>query len=124
MKWLIGVYVSFLGVIIFLASQEQYQPLFRTIKTVPYSDKLGHFLLMGLLAFIVNLALSGAVVKVGRFYLLKGSLIVSLVVTLEEISQLFVQHRTFDLLDLAFDFLGIFCLGRLAYYLTRRSQNA
>jgi hypothetical protein len=35
-------------------------------------------------------------------------------VTLEEISQLLVETRAFDLMDLFADYLGIFVFGRLA----------
>jgi VanZ family protein len=35
-------------------------------------------------------------------------------VTLEEVSQLLVETRTFELIDLVADYLGIFVFGRLA----------
>ncbi len=50
-----------------------------------------------------------------------GSLIVALVVMLEEFSQLFIRYRSFDLTDLLFDYAGIFHFGQLACYLTNRS---
>ena len=59
-------------------------------------------------------------VKIWKLNLLVGSLIVALVVTLEEFSQLFIQYRSFDLTDLLFDYAGIFLFGQLAYYLTKR----
>ena len=48
MKWLTGIYLFILGVIVFLADQKQYQPLFRRVREMPYGDKLGHLILMGL----------------------------------------------------------------------------
>lgn len=121
--WLVGVYVLFLGLIVFLADQKQYQPLFRFIRKTPYGDKLGHFVLMGLFSFIVNLALRCKKVRWWKLNLLAGSLIVALLVTLEEFSQLFIKHRTFDLKDLAFDYAGIFLFGQLAYWISRKWEK-
>lgn len=120
MKWLTGIYLLFLGVIVFLADQKQYQPLFRRIREMPYGDKLGHLILMGLFSFLLNMALGCRTWRVWRIKLLRGSLIVALLVTAEEFSQLFFRTRTFDLIDLVFDYVGIFSFGLLAYFLTRR----
>lgn len=38
----------------------------------------------------------------------------AILVTIEEISQLFIRGRTFDWTDLIADFLGIFIMGELA----------
>jgi polysaccharide biosynthesis protein VpsQ len=120
MKWLTGIYFILLGVIVFMADQEKYQPLFRRVREMPYGDKLGHLILMGLFSFLLNMALQCRIVRVWKMELLKGSLLVALVVTLEEFSQLFIRYRTFDPGDLIFDYAGIFSFGLLAYLLTRR----
>jgi VanZ family protein len=119
LKWLAIVYTLFLVMLVFLVDQKQYQFLFRFVRQTPGGDKAGHLLLMGLFAFLVNLALSCRRIKIGRLNLLLGSLIVMLLVTLEEFSQRFVRYRTFDLVDLAFDYTGIFLFGLLASYLTK-----
>ena len=62
--------------------------------------------------------------RIGRLELLRGSLLVALLVTLEEFSQLFFRTRTFDAVDLIFDYLGIFSFGLLAYFLTKRRRLA
>jgi VanZ family protein len=120
MKWLTGLYLVFLGVIVFLADQKKYQPLFRRIREMPYGDKLGHLILMGLFSFLLNMALQCRTWRVWKLELLRGSLIVALIVTAEEFSQLFIRYRTFDLGDLLFDYIGIFSFGLFAYFLTRR----
>lgn len=120
MKWLTGIYLIILGVIVFLANQKKYQPFFRRIKDLPYGDKLGHLILMGLFSLLLNMALKCRTVRIWKIELLKGSLIVALIVTLEEFSQLFLRYRTFDMGDLLFDYIGIFSFGWLAYLLTRR----
>jgi polysaccharide biosynthesis protein VpsQ len=120
MKWLTGLYFLLLGVIVFLADQQKYQPLFRRVRELPYGDKLGHLILMGLFSFLLNMALECRTLRVWKVEPLKGSLIVALVVTLEEFSQIFIRYRTFDAGDLLFDYVGIFCFGLLARLLTRR----
>jgi polysaccharide biosynthesis protein VpsQ len=119
LKWLAILYTLFLALLVFLVDQKQYQFLFRIVRRTPYGDKAGHFLLMGLFSLLVNLALSCRKIKVGTLYLLLGSIIVALVVTLEEFSQIYVRYRSFDPVDLLFDYAGILLFGLLANYLTR-----
>ena len=119
-KILVGIYVVVLAVIIFLANRRDTAHLFRFIRELPFGDKIGHLVLMGFLSFLVNLALSAKVVKIWRFNVLLGSIIVFAVVLVEEISQRFVKTRTFDLVDLLFDFIGIFIFGELARWLVKR----
>ena len=121
MKWLAGVYVLILVMLVFLADQKAYQFLFRPVRNLPYGDKAGHFILMGLFSLILNLALSCRTVKVWKLNLLSGSLIVAIVVTLEEFSQLFIRYRSFDPVDLWCDYAGIFLFGQLACWMWRWS---
>ena len=119
LKWLAIVYALFLALLVFLADHKQYRFLFRFVRQTPYADKVGHFVLMGLFSFLVNLALSSKRIRIGPLKVLLGSLLVALVVTLEEVSQIFLRYRSFDLVDLAFDYAGILLFGLLASYLTR-----
>ena len=124
LKWLAVIYVLFLVLLVFLADQKQYQFLFRFVRQTPYGDKVGHFVLMGLFSLILNLALSCGKIRLGAFSLLAGSMVVAVIVTLEELSQIFVRYRTFDLVDLIFDYTGIFLFGQLALYLTKTRMRA
>jgi hypothetical protein len=119
-KWLTGLYALLLALIVFLADRKDSQFLFKPIRNMPYGDKAGHLILMGLFSLILNTALSCKTVKVWKLNLLTGSLIVALVVTLEEFSQLFIRYRSFDPVDLFFDYTGIFLFGQLAYLMKRR----
>ena len=119
LKWLAIVYALFLAFLVFLAGQRRYQFLFRAVRQTPYGDKVGHFLLMGLFSLLVNLALSCRKIRMGRLSALVGSVIVALVVTVEEFSQIFVRYRRFDPADLLFDYAGIFLFGILASHLTK-----
>ncbi|MCB0019559.1 MAG: VanZ family protein [Anaerolineales bacterium] len=96
---------------------------FRAFYNVPGGDKLGHFLLIGTLAFLVNASLGARRVRLGPLQPLLGSLLVTLVVTAEEFSQIFLAHRSFDLMDLTADFVGILILGRLAAHLIRKESE-
>ena len=93
--------------------------VFTFLKYIPGGDKTGHFFLIGLLSFFVNLSTGAKTTRLKSLTVLKGSLIVSALVTLEEVTQLFLKHRGFDLMDLFFDAAGIFVFGRLAKWLTR-----
>jgi VanZ family protein len=120
MKIFLVVYILILAFIIFLADRKGTRYMLRFVGNIPYGDKLGHFLLMGGFSFLLNMVLNARVVGIGKFRYLLGSVIVLIVVTLEEISQIFVAGRTFDWSDLVFDFTGIFLLGELARFICRR----
>jgi VanZ family protein len=120
MKILLVVYIFILAGIIFLADRRGTRYMLRFVGNIPYGDKLGHFLLMGGFAFLLNLVLDARTFSLWKIRYLLGSVIVLVVVTIEEISQIFVSGRTFDWSDLVFDFLGIFIFGELARFICRR----
>ena len=81
---------------------------------LPYGDKIGHFFLMGFLAFLLNICLKNRKVSVVTMDILLGSLIVGIFVTLEEFSQSFFPVRTASIIDLAASYLGILIIGNLS----------
>lgn len=113
-KGVTALYVLLLVVIVYLADHRQYYGVFAVIRAVPGGDKIGHFLLMGVFSYLVNLSLRCRTVTVLSRRMLLGSAVVFLAVTLEEFSQIFLRHRTFDLIDLLFDCAGIWLFGRVA----------
>lgn len=117
------MYLGVIALIIFLADRGDSQFIFSWIRSIPGGDKIGHFILIGGLAFVANFCLSCRSLKIGQRHFLLGSFIVVLLASLEEFSQLFIRYRTFDLLDLAFDFLGIWLLGRLARRVERTNPS-
>ena len=120
MKIFLIVYIFVLAFIIFLADRRGTRYLLNFVGNIPYGDKLGHFLLMGGFSFLLNMVLDAREFRLWKFRYLLGSVIVLTIVTLEEISQMFVGGRTFDWSDLLFDFLGIFLFGELARIICRR----
>lgn len=110
-KWAASAFILFIIYVIYLANSGADQHIFFVfIRWLPYGDKFGHLGLIGMLALLVNLAMGLRVFRgwyFGRTPILLGTIIISILVILEEFSQLFLINRTFDLGDLAFDFIGI-----------------
>lgn len=79
---------------------------------IPYDDKIAHFFLAGALSFLVNLNLSLSQVSIGKVKVLKGSLILFVLITIEECSQSLFPARSFSLSDLFSNYAGILCFGR------------
>lgn len=118
-KILTVVYILILTGIIVLADLNGTR-FFAFLRYIPYGDKVGHFCLMGMFAFLLNLALKAKTVRVWRVEYLLGSLIVAAIVTIEEFSQIYISGRTFDWDDLFFDFAGIIVFGEIARIVCRK----
>lgn len=128
MKFLLAAFMAFLIWIIYQINTGSQMLLIRMADIVPMGDKVGHFFVMGFLAYLVNIVMKCKLVRVGPVDLLMGSLIVFTFVFAEEVSQLFIRGRTFSLLDLGSDILGIWTFGWLAIktypYFQRRETRA
>lgn len=115
-----------IAAIVVLADTANLGPVLHLVARVPYGDKAAHFALMGVLALVISLALGGpATRRTPTRASLLGGVGVFVVVLGEELSQIFVETRTFDLLDLTADALGI-ALGAYAAWrpLSRSSRDA
>jgi len=120
----------FIVVLVILADTRHLGFLYR-IYDFPYGDKVGHFLLFGLLSLVVNLSVLGsgspssASVQSNTDTIrtvIKTCLILALFVGLEEFSQRWFPSRTSDLFDLSASYLGIAFFALLAFKIkTRRS---
>ncbi len=122
-KWLTGVFILVLILIVVIANLGLGSTYFPFIYSIPGLDKIGHLFLMGVLSFLVNFLLKAKKVQILSFSFLIGSLVVILVVALEELSQLFLIYRAFSWLDLVFDLGGIFLGGQLAAWLKKRQTE-
>lgn len=114
------IYIFVLAGIIVLADLRGTQYLLNFVGNLPLGDKIGHFCLMGMFSLLVNLALNAKTFRFWKFNYLLGSLIVLMIVTAEEFSQMFISGRTFDLSDLFFDYAGILTFGEIARNTCRR----
>lgn len=122
MRWLAVIYSLIIIFIIVVADSGQYHFIFQFIQQIPFGDKFGHFILIGLLALVINLALQGRKIQVFNYSLLQGSVIIAILVMLEELSQFFIKNRTFDLGDLLFDFIGIVVFSYVTMYVLRNKK--
>jgi len=84
-------------------------------RAVPLGDKIGHFSLFGIMALLLNMTIKFRQIKIyiRRFHL--GSIIVFVFAVMEEFTQLALSTRTFDLIDMVFDLLGIGILSSVAF---------
>lgn len=116
------VYLTFLTTLVVLANNSWADWLFKFSGEFFYADKVGHFFLMGILSFLVNSAFKCKEISIGSFKLLLGSLIVAILVISEEVSQVLVESRNADLIDMLFDVFGIYLFGLLATYIQKRHK--
>lgn len=82
---------------------------------VPFGDKIGHFILFGTLALLLNMACGFRQIPIHkrRFHL--GSVLVLTFAVIEEFTQLAFSTRTFDPFDMLFDLFGIGVLSSVAF---------
>lgn len=119
-KIITTIYFLLLVGIVILANNGGTRALISFGNGIPFFDKIAHFLLSGLLSFLVNLVAKAKTAKLWKIRYLLGSIIVLTVVTLEELSQLFLVGRTFDSGDILSSFLGIFIFGETAKLIYQR----
>ena len=93
------------------------------VNALPGGDKAGHFLAMGGLCLLVTLSLAPRRLRLGRRSLPLGPVVVAALVTLEEVSQIWIDSRGFDLLDLTADYLGVLLGGWVALKVVRRGST-
>jgi hypothetical protein len=93
--------------------------------SVPFGDKIGHFLLFGILALLLNMALGFKQLSIAsrRFHL--GSILVLVFAICEEFTQLAFETRTFDIVDILFDLFGIGLLSSISFrrYIVEKFQS-
>ena len=117
------IFIGLLTAIVIAADKGALPGFVRSLYGFPGGDKVGHFLLMGALSWLINLSLEARPTRLLSRDILLGSVFVFMMVTLEEVSQLWFSTRTFSLLDLGFSYAGILCGGRLALIAPRRKQT-
>jgi len=107
MKWLTFFFTLFIILIIILADLGELGFL-KLLNQIPFADKVGHFVLYGILTLLLDLTFTRALPLPSRkLVVLRIALILGLLIGLEEYSQQFFAKRTFDLVDLTFSYLGV-----------------
>lgn len=91
------------------------------VNRIPFGDRIGHFVLYGILTLLIDLALFRTPHGLNpNLLVLRVALILVLVIGLEELSQQFFSNRSFDLLDLAFSYLGVIVFSWVAIKIAGR----
>ncbi|MCJ7434375.1 MAG: VanZ family protein [Anaerolineales bacterium] len=118
MKWLTIVFFAFIMLVIVLANADQLRFL-GVVYHFPNGDKAGHFILFGILTFLLDLTFFQALPHADRkrVSVIIG-LILALLIALEEFSQKFIPARTFSLFDLFASYVGVIFFSWLALKIT------
>ena len=113
-KWAAILFALFIVLIIILADSGRLGIL-AALNQIPFGDKAGHFILYGILALLINLSLFRSFPLHNQLgIVVLSGLILVLLIGVEEYSQQFFARRTFDLVDLAFSYLGVIFFSWLA----------
>ncbi len=107
------LFFTFIGYIIYSANTGREILFFQIIEYIPMGDKLAHIILIGILAYLLNIMLGAKTFKVNGRQILLGSFIVFGLMTVEEFSQMYIPTRNFDWVDLAANYLGIGIAGQI-----------
>ncbi|MBN9691625.1 MAG: VanZ family protein [Verrucomicrobia bacterium] len=110
LRWLLptltlGFIVVFLGIIL-IANRGEGDRWWAFLKSIPAGDKLGHVGLVGLLSLLTNLTFPGTHPRLPR-WLTRTTFILLVLLTLEELAQAFLPHRTCDFGDWVADLIGL-----------------
>jgi len=101
------LFFAFIGYIMYAANTGRDLLFFQLLEYIPMGDKLAHIVLIGTLAFLLNLMLRGKKFTVNGVQILLGSCIVFGFITIEEFTQIYIPNRNFDWMDLMANYIGI-----------------
>ncbi|WP_178988097.1 VanZ family protein [Winogradskyella schleiferi] len=87
--------------------------------SIYYGDKIGHFFIYGILTLLANLVFKNRSVFWSKNVPL-GTVLVSIFVIVEELSQVFFPRRSLDIIDLIADALGILCFTLSGNFLFKK----
>lgn len=110
-------FFGFISFIIYQADTAHYNYAFHMVGKIPYGDKIGHIVLYGFMAFLLNYGLEGR----KWFKQQIGSLLVLVFSVLEEISQLYFPSRSFDIADITASVVGIILFTVLFQIVNKRA---
>jgi VanZ family protein len=106
MKILVIAFTLFLLLVILTANLGRMPPFVSALHDFPQGDRVGHFVLYGILAALVGCAFPKSI-RPGRLPLPIGMVILLAFAAMEEWSQTLFPSRTADWIDLACGCLGI-----------------
>ncbi|MBN2824661.1 MAG: VanZ family protein [Campylobacterales bacterium] len=104
---LTAIFFAIIVFIIYMANTAPRSEFFVFLKSVPYSDKIAHAILYGVMAMLLNYSLNFRTIRFWKFNLQLGAIIVLTFAGLEELTQAFNPNRTLDWGDLIADVVGV-----------------
>jgi VanZ family protein len=120
MKWLAISFGLFIVSIIILADMGMLG-IFRMINSFPYGDKVGHFILYGILTLLIDLTFLGSHPNVSpKLVVVRVGLVLALLIGLEEYSQLYFPRRTYSLVDLFAGYFGVLFFSWVALRINKK----
>jgi VanZ family protein len=111
MKWAALVVICLFGILVWAADRGTLPHTVAQVSAFPGGDILGHFLIAAALTYFINKGFSCRTIGIKSKRFLLGSALILLIITLEEISQIFFTTRQFSFLDLGSDYFGIMLAG-------------
>jgi len=110
-------YLAYLAITAFIsisALVSVHKPWFGFIYAMPGRDLMAHFIGMGLLSFFMVLGFASRASQTRPLSPLASMTAATLLVTLDEVSQLVIPSRAFSLNDLAWSLAGVLVFGLAA----------
>jgi glycopeptide antibiotics resistance protein len=118
MKWLTILFSLFIILVIVLADMGKLSIL--NMLTAHNLDKVGHFVLYGILTLLFDLTFLRARRDLDpNLLVFRVGSILALIIGVEEFSQRYFASRHSDIVDLTFSYLGIICFSWLALRIKR-----
>ena len=118
-KWLLVstlLFSLFIIVLVLVANAGLVPDAVRNLYDFPGGDKAGHFILFGILSYLLNRSALALFPKRNFARLaLTVSLLLSILIGLEEWSQSLFPSRTMSIVDLTFSYLGVFVFAFIAF---------
>lgn len=115
MKWLTILLTLFIILIILWANTGTMPRVLEVIYDFPGGDKAGHFILYGLLSYLLNKTVMSMLNKKQAKVTLTVTFVLLLLVGIEEWTQQFLPTRTASWVDLVFSYTGIILGAWLAW---------
>lgn len=119
-KFITVTYVVLIPLIILNAGLGYANDTFPFVKDVPGRHHTAHIIVYGGLSAIVNMMTNFRVINVKGINVLLGAVLVFFFVVLEEVSQIWIDTRVFDLWDIVSSLVGIAIFSYLSYGLHKK----
>ena len=122
-KFITVTYIVLIPLIILNAGLGYANDTFPFVKDVPGRHHTAHILVYGGLSAIINMITKFRVIRVNEINVLLGAVLVFLFVVIEEVSQIWIDTRVFDLMDVLSSLVGIIIFSYISNRLHNRIKN-